>query len=84
MSKLQKLLNRIRNNPKTVRFEELDKILMHYGFSKRQSRKGSSHFVYKKGKILVTIPYKQPYIKVVYVEQVIKALEGLVEDEKNA
>lgn len=84
MSKLVKLLNRIKNNPKTVRFEELDKILLHYGFSKRQSRKGSSHFVYIKGSILISIPFKQPYIKVGYVVEVIKALEGLVEDEKNA
>lgn len=35
MSKLKKLFEKIKNNPKQVRFEELDKILMHYGFTKR-------------------------------------------------
>ena len=32
MSKLEKLLQRIKNNPKTVRFEELDKILLNAGY----------------------------------------------------
>ena len=33
MSKLEKLLQRIKNNSKTVRFEEIEKILLRYGFT---------------------------------------------------
>ena len=69
MSKLEKLLERVINNPKTVRFEELDKLLLRAGFSKRQSGKGSSHFYYSKGDKTLSVPYQKPYILKVYVEQ---------------
>jgi hypothetical protein len=84
VSKLRKLLEKIRNNPKFVRFDELDKILLRYGFAKRQPSSGSSHYIYKLGTIRLTIPFKQPYIKAPYVEQALNALEGVIDDEKNA
>lgn len=37
MSQLEKLLLRIKNNPKTVRFDELDKILKRLDFEVRQA-----------------------------------------------
>ena len=36
MSRWEKLLERIRNNPKTVTFEEVDKILCRLGYERRQ------------------------------------------------
>jgi hypothetical protein len=36
MNKLQKLLEKIKNNPKAVRFDELDRILVSAGFARRQ------------------------------------------------
>ena len=75
MSQLEKLLERIRNNPKTVAFEELDKILRRNGFERRQPGGGSSHYIYrKKGKLPLTIPRKSPYVKEEYVKLVIEAL----------
>lgn len=72
MSQLQKLYERIKNNPKTVRFEELDKILIKAGYTKRQPRGGSSHYAYvMPGRDLITVPFNQPYIKRIYVEKVI-------------
>ncbi|TGE39376.1 toxin HicA [Desulfosporosinus fructosivorans] len=82
MSKLKKLLERIRNNPKNVRFEELDKILIHYGFTKRQSSGGSSHFYYTKGEKLLSVPFHKPHIKVTYVERAIELLEGEISDDE--
>jgi hypothetical protein len=76
LGKLEKLLQKIKNNPKQVRFEELDRILTNAGFLKRQPRKGSSHYTYTKGRTMVTVPYKQPHIKSAYVILVIKVLEG--------
>lgn len=49
MSQLEKLLLRIKNNPKTVRFDELDKILKRLDFEVRQPKGGSSHYIYTKG-----------------------------------
>lgn len=81
MSQLEKLLQKIKNNPKQVRFEELDKILTRSGFLKRQPRRGSSHYTYSRGPIHITVPYKQPHVGEEYVKLVIKALEGETNNE---
>jgi len=71
LSKLEKLLEKVRNNPKAVRFEELEKLLLKAEFVKRQSGKGTSHYVYKNpttGK-KISIPFRQPYILETYVKE---------------
>ena len=80
MSKLEKLLQKIKNNPRQVRFAELDKILIRAGFIKRQPRSGSSHYYYTKGSLQISVPYRQPYILTTYVVAAIKLLERM--DEK--
>lgn len=60
-----------------MRFEEIDKVLQDIGFVRTQPSKGSSHYTYHFGNITLTIPYKRPYIKVVYVKKVIELLEEL-------
>ena len=75
MSKLEKLLQRIKNNPRTVRFEELDKILSNAGYERTQPRSGSSHYTYRKlGRVPITIPYHRPFVHEVYVRDVIREL----------
>lgn len=75
MSQLEKLLERIRHNPKTVTFDELDKILRRNGFERRQPGGGSSHYIYRKaGQPPLTIPRKAPYVKEEYVKLVMDAL----------
>lgn len=76
MSQLEKLLERIRNNPKTVRFEELDKILVRAGFERRQPRGGSSHYNYVKGEKFLTVPRYKPYIKEIYVQRALDLMKG--------
>lgn len=78
---MEKLFLKIKNNPRQVRFEELDKILTRSGFTRRQAGGGSSHYVYIKGTTRITVPYHQPHIKAVYVERAIKILEGEIDDE---
>ena len=75
MSKLEKLLQRIKNNPKTVRFEEIEKILLRNDFNESQSGGGSSHYIFKKGDTSVTIPRHGKFVKEIYIEQAIAALE---------
>ncbi|GAB6173123.1 hypothetical protein JCM15765_26010 [Paradesulfitobacterium aromaticivorans] len=82
MSKLKKLLEKIRNNPKHVRFEELDKILIRYGFAKRQASGGTSHYYYTKGEKVISVPFRQPHIKVFYVERAMELLEGEINDDE--
>lgn len=54
MSKWDKLLLKITNLSKTIRFEELKKILESYGYHMNMPRGGSSHYTFRKeGKILL-------------------------------
>jgi len=76
LSKWEKLIARIRNNPKAVSFEEVAKVLESIGYEKRQPRSGSSYWTFrKKGVLPLTIPKKEPYVKEAYVRQVILALD---------
>ena len=79
-----KLLKSILKNRKTVRFEELDRLLREFGYEPKQPRGGSSHYVYRKeGCYPITVPFKRPYLKEVYVRQVIKLLKLEEFYEKN-
>jgi len=69
MSKRQKLIEKIKDSPKKIRFEELDKVLLSAGFQRRQPSKGSSHFIYTIKNKTLSIPYKRPYVKVVHVKK---------------
>ena len=65
MSKREKLLLRFRTNPKTVRFEEIDTLLLWLGFEKHQS---GSHATYAIEQYLITVPFRKPYILLIYVK----------------
>lgn len=75
MTKREKLLARLRRNPQNVRFEEVDSILMGLGFAKRQS--GTSHAVYTFGPHRITVPFRKPFIKPVYVKQLLQLLDEM-------
>ncbi len=77
MSKFEKELARLRQNPKNVRYEELEKILLKIGFSKRQS--GTSHVVFRKDDIILTVPVKKPFLKLIYVKKALEVIERIME-----
>ena len=74
MSKLEKLLQRIKNNPKTVRFEEIEKLLLRRGFNENQSGGGSSHYIFKKDDVSVTIPRHGKFVEEIYVKKAVMAM----------
>ncbi|WP_206811107.1 type II toxin-antitoxin system HicA family toxin [Paradesulfitobacterium ferrireducens] len=82
MTKFDKLYAQIVNNPRDVKFEDLDKLLMRYGFERRQPRRGSSHYNYSHPDLaeVITIPFNRP-VKAVYVIQAIEALRKLERSE---
>ena len=75
MSQFEKLLFRIRNNPKAVKFEELKKVLGKYGYECTQPSGGSSHYTFRKNGQILTVPKHGAYVKEIYVRQAIAALE---------
>ena len=76
MSRIMKLLERTRNNPKDVHFEDLDKLMLRAGFECRQPSGGSSHYTYtiEGCPFPTTVPRKNP-VKTVYVKLVIARIE---------
>ncbi len=76
MSQWDKLIARIYNLSKDLRFEELRKVLISYGYKMNSPRSGSSHYTFRKhGCMPITIPKHEP-IKKVYVEMVRQVVEG--------
>lgn len=79
MSQFDKLLQRIRSLDKNMRFDELKKVLEHYGYTMSGPASGSSHKTFRKaGRYPITIPQHEP-IKKTYVEMV----RDVVESEEN-
>lgn len=78
LSKWEKLLSKITELSKDVRFAELRKILEGYGYEGKKPRSGSSHWTFRKqGKPPITIPENEP-IKYVYI----KLIKEVVESEE--
>ena len=79
MSQFDKLLQRIRSLDKNMRFDELKKILEHYGYTMSGPAGGSSYKTFRKaGCYPITIPQHEP-IKKAYVEMV----RNIAESEEN-
>lgn len=73
MSKKDKLIQELENNPKNVRFEVLKNLLESAGY--KATNYGSSHWQFRKvGKELITIPRQRP-IKPIYIKITLKALK---------
>lgn len=76
MSKREKRLRKIFQIPKTVSFKELDLVLKSFKFEVRQQKSGSSHYIYTRGEIQISVPFKRPYVKEVYVKRVLELIGG--------
>jgi predicted RNA binding protein YcfA (HicA-like mRNA interferase family) len=74
----QKRRHKIAQNPKNVRFEDLQRLLEDYGFELKRT-KGSHHaFIGYVGdeKMTLIVPYHRP-LKEVYVKQVLSLLDQI-------
>lgn len=83
MSQFDKLLQRIRELDRGLRFDELRKVLEKYGYVMNKPSGGSSHHSFrKKGRSTITIP-KDSTIKRAYIEMVRDVVEGESEDNED-
>ncbi len=80
MTKKAKLLQKIKNNPKVVSFSDLDGLLISYGFTCRMPHSGSSHHIYTLGQHQISVLYRRPYVKEVYVRHVLEILVQIDEE----
>ena len=81
VSKFEKILQRIKQLDKGLRFDEVKKILLSYGYVLKFPQGGSSHATFRKnGYEPITIPNHEP-IKRIYILMVKEAIERIDEDE---
>lgn len=81
MSKFDKLLQKIKQLDTGLRFAELKKVLLSYGYTLKFPRGGSSHATFRKdGYPPVTIPVHEP-IKRIYILMVKEVIERIEDDE---
>ncbi|EKB9570435.1 type II toxin-antitoxin system HicA family toxin [Campylobacter jejuni] len=74
MSKKDKIIKDLKNNPNNVRFKTLKILLESEGYE--CFNKGGSHYQFRKEECdLITIPFKR-LIKAIYVKMVLKAITG--------
>ncbi|EHN6916944.1 type II toxin-antitoxin system HicA family toxin [Campylobacter jejuni] len=74
MSKKDKIIKDLKNNPNNARFETLKILSESEGYE--CFNKGGSHYQFRKEECdLITIPFKWP-IKAIYVKMVLKAITG--------
>ena len=78
MSKKDKLLQRIRQNPKNVSFRDLRTLLESYGFELRRTKGSHNSFVGYVGdkSVLIVIPYNQP-LQAVYVKKALAFIDQI-------
>ena len=81
MSKWDKLINKIKNLSKDIRFKELQKVLEGYVYIMYSPKSGTSHVTFRKPgeSKIITVPRNTP-VKVAYVLMVKKII---LEEEKN-
>ena len=79
MSRDDKIIRKMKQSPRNVRFEELDRFLKGRGFEVTQPRRGGSHYTYRRAdglKITVARPHGgKKTVNVNTVEQVLEELE---------
>ena len=81
MTRIEKLRERIEENPRQVRFADLDRLLQAHGFRVRQPRSGGRHHYYSKGRVKISIPKGRPHVLPTYVRLALKAIDEAEAEE---
>ncbi len=82
MSKRKKRLQKLRNNPKDVSFDDLRLVLEDYGFE-LENIVGSHHtfrITIDERNYLLVIPFNRP-IKPIYVKKALQLIDKRIQDE---
>lgn len=80
MTKRKKRLERIRQNPKNVSFEELRRVVESFGFT--LNRVKGSHYIFdvqlEEQVESLVIPFKKPHVKPVYVKRCLEIIDLII------
>jgi predicted RNA binding protein YcfA (HicA-like mRNA interferase family) len=78
VSRREKLLAKIRNNPRHVAFDELAKVLEWHGFELKRVR--GSHHYFVQGRYLVCVLRRKPHVHIKAVKEVLSILDELLDE----
>jgi len=81
MRKPDKRREEMERSPRQVRFQELDALLRSYGFTRRQRRRGSSHYVYVRGRYHLTVAARRPHLRLYVVLEALALLREIDAEE---
>lgn len=73
MVKMQKLLEKLQQAPQNLKFSELEKILLHFGFQKRAAK--GSHIRFTNGRVALDFPVHNGDCKPLYKKNLLKKLK---------
>ncbi|MBZ0299848.1 MAG: type II toxin-antitoxin system HicA family toxin [Anaerolineae bacterium] len=81
MSKRQKRLERLRQNPNNVSLSDLQRVLEDYGFLHRKTTGSHYSYTYELGEEthLFVVPFRRP-VKPIYIKQALKIIDRIVEE----
>ena len=80
MSKREKQFQAMQNNPRNVKFEAIQGLLLNYGFVETAPRGGSSHYTYHNGIYRITVEKEKP-VNSVYIKQALRIISILEEEQ---
>lgn len=75
MSRREKLLAKIRNNPRGVSFDELAKLLEWHGFELKRVK--GSHHAFRRGPYVIIVARHKPHVHVKAVRQALSVIDEL-------
>lgn len=85
MSKIRKRFERIMNNPKEIKWNELRVIAEHYGLTV-ENPKGGSHFIVYHHEdpenTMIPVPVHSNRVKTIYVKKIIALIEETCSEEE--
>ncbi|MBZ0320458.1 MAG: type II toxin-antitoxin system HicA family toxin [Anaerolineae bacterium] len=84
MSKKKKRLEKLRQNPKNVSFEELSQVLSDWGFVLKRTAGSHHQFEVEVGlnKYSITIPFRRP-IKEYYVKEAVSIIDKIINETQD-
>jgi predicted RNA binding protein YcfA (HicA-like mRNA interferase family) len=73
MARIEKIVAKMRNRPNGIRFDEIVKVLQHYGYIQVRVKGSHHHFRNERGDLITIASHSDP-LKAVYVKDVLSRI----------
>lgn len=75
MAKIKKIIKKMINKPREMRFEQVEAVLTHFNLMRKKKTKGS-HFIYinEENDLIISVPKKSKKVKGSYIKEIVDIL----------